>query len=284
MATLRQIRRRIRSVENTRQITKAMEMVAAAKLRRAQTVAEAIRPYTSKMQEVLESLAQSPEIRVDPLFEVREVKREAWVIVASDKGLCGSYNANVFRRMEQRLAGRDLAEVRLIPVGRRALNFFRRREWAHSKDYPELGDQLDLSLATRLAREAAQLFATREVDRVQIVHTHFVSTASRRIVEEKLLPIEPPAAGEKTERDYIFEPSAEEILRLLLPRYVEGRIRTAIADSLASEHSARMLSMGNATRNAGEMIRSLTLAANKARQAAITKELTEIVGGAEALR
>jgi F-type H+-transporting ATPase subunit gamma len=283
MATLKQIRRRIRSVENTRQITKAMEMVAAAKLRRAQQRAESIRPYTAKMQEVLSHLARSPSARNDPLFEIREVHRRAWIVIASDKGLCGSYNHNVFRQVELKLQGMDRSGVLLIPVGRRAVEHFRRRAWEMTDEFRELGDQLRIELAAALGRRAVELYRSGEVDRVDLVFTHFITTASRRVVEEPLLPISPPE-GETGEQEYIFEPSPEVILRILLPRYVEGRVRTALADALASEHSARMLAMGNATRNAEDMIKTLTLVRNRLRQAAITKEITEIVGGAEALR
>jgi F-type H+-transporting ATPase subunit gamma len=286
LATLKQIRRRIRSVENTRQITKAMEMVAAAKLRRAQGRAEAIRPYTAKMQEVLENLATSASVRTDPLFDVRDVKKRAWIVLASDKGLCGSYNTNVLRFQEDRLKDQDRSKVKLIPVGRRAVDYFRRRAWDVSDQFRGLGDQLNIALATALARHAVELYTDEEperVDRVDLIFTHFVTMATRRVVEQPLLPIKP--SGEKqAEKDYIFEPSAEEILRVLLPRYVEGRVRTAMADALASEHSARMLAMGNATRNADEMTKSLTLVMNNLRQAAITKELTEIAGGVEALK
>jgi F-type H+-transporting ATPase subunit gamma len=284
VATVKQIRRRIRSVENTRQITKAMEMVAAAKLRRAQGRAEAIRPYTAKMQEVLESLATSASIRTDPLFEVRDVRRRAWIVISSDKGLCGSYNTNVLRFMEERVKGMDRASVAIIPVGRRALEYFRRRRWEPTDDFGALGDQLDIQLASRVAAYAVDLYRREEADRVDMIFTHFVSTATRRVVEQPLLPIKPPEGAAAVEKDYIFEPSAERILSTLLPRYVDGRVRTAISDALASEHSARMLAMGNATRNANDMIKDLTLLANKLRQGAITRELTEIVGGVEALK
>ena len=283
MATLKQIRRRIRSVENTRQITKAMEMVAAAKLRRAQQRAESIRPYTSKMREVLQSLASSASIRTDPLFQVREVAREGWILLASDKGLCGSYNVNVSRELEKRIKGRDSAGVYLIPVGRRINDYFRRRAWEMDGTFRELGDQLDLNLASGLARRAVQLYREGALDRIRVVYTHFISAASRKVVEEQLLPIEPPQ-GSEGGLEYIFEPSAHAILGALLPRYVEGLVRTALSEALASEHSTRMLAMGNATRNAEDMIRTLTLVGNKLRQAAITKEISEIVGGAEALK
>jgi F-type H+-transporting ATPase subunit gamma len=284
VATLKQLRRRIRSVESTQQITKAMEMVAAAKLRRAQQRAEAIRPFSEKMQQVLQSLAQSSDARTDPLFAVREVKRKAYILLASDKGLCGSYNANIFRHVESGLKSIDPGSVYLIPVGRRAREYFRRRQWEMTGEFTQLGDQLDPVLAMELGRLAVQMYQSEEVDQVDLVYTHFITAASRTIVEEPLLPIKPPEGAAAEDLDYIFEPSAKEILSSLLPRYVEGQIRSAIADALASEHSARMLSMGNATRNAKDMIRSLTLLRNRLRQAAITKELGEIVGGAEALK
>jgi len=322
MATIKDIRRRIRSVQSTQQITKAMEMVAAAKLRRAQERASAARPYALKMTEILQSLAGAAGELHHPLFEVRDVRRRAVVVMASDKGLCGSFNANVFRHVEVELRGADRSHIDLIPVGRRAAEYFGRRGWTGSLRLPEMGDQVGLARASALARHLIGIFERGEVDRVDLVYTHFVSTASRRVVMEDLLPIRPREPGvvahagmhagahahannadanannedanahETTAahavaaagRPYIFEPSPRGIFADLLPRYVQTRVMSAMAESLASEHSARLISMGAATKNAGDMISALTLIRNKLRQAAITKEISELVGGAEALR
>jgi F-type H+-transporting ATPase subunit gamma len=284
MATIKDIRRRIRSVSSTQQITKAMEMVAAAKLRRAQDRILSARPYAAKMTEVLGSLAAAAGERSDPLFDVREVRIRTYVVIASDKGLCGAFNANLFRHAETDLKGCDRAKIDLIPVGRRANDYFGKRGWNRSFRVPELGDQADLAVAQELARHLIGLYTRRETDAVDLLYTKFVSTGSRRIVQERFLPIVPEAGRHGIEKNFIFEPSPEAIFGDLLPRYIRTRVMTAIADSLASEHAARLISMGAATKNAGEMITALTLIRNKLRQAAITKEISELVGGAEALK
>lgn len=319
MATLKDIRRRIRSVGSTQQITRAMEMVAAAKLRRAQERILSARPYAEKMREVLQNLAAATAggDHENPLFHAREVGRRTIVVIASDKGLCGAFNANIFRAAEDRLRGADRGTVELIPIGRRAASYFGRRGWKGTVSIHDLGDTLDVEKARMIARHLIASFADRKTDQVDFLYTRFISVGSRRIVWEPLLPIvqaqaatggkEPgaqaagPHAGEAQSsgtpgtpgvpvaekgpsKDYIFEPSAEAIFDDLLPRYVQTRILMAMGDSLASEQAARLISMTAATKNAGEMITALTLVRNKLRQAAITKEISELVGGAEALR
>ena len=284
MATLKQLRRRIRSVQSTQQITKAMEMVAASKLKRAQERAVASRPYASRIYDMLESLTGAARSLSHPLFEARPGARRALVVVASDKGLCGSYNMNIFRTAERRVAefGRDAVD--LVAVGRRANQYFRKRGYSVPWSLPELGDQADPARARLLAGELARLFLEKRVDQVELLFTRFVSTATRRVRMETLLPIG-TASGEKARpKDYIFEPSPEALFEALLPRYVENRILQVLSESLASEHSARMISMGAATKNAKEVIDNLTLVLNRLRQAAITRELSEIVGGADALK
>jgi F-type H+-transporting ATPase subunit gamma len=286
MATIKEIRRRIRSVQSTQQITKAMEMVAAAKLRRAQDRSVSARPYAAKMTEILKSLSMVPGERSHPLFEKREIKRRTIVVISSDKGLCGSFNANVIRQAELIVRGAEHEHIDLIPVGRRSVQYFTRRDRTGSFQIPELGDQVRLERALSLARAITDMYVKRETDQVDFVFTHFVSTATRRIVHEVFLPIAPeedPGKARAT-KDYIFEPSADEIYAELLPRYVLTRVMSAMADSIASEHAARLLSMSAATKNARELIDSLTLIRNKLRQAAITKEISELIGGAEALK
>ncbi len=282
MATLKQIRRRIRSVQSTEQITRAMKMVAAAKLRKAQSRAEAARPYAGAMERTLVNLSGAARSLSHPLFEQRELKRVLLAVVASDKGLCGAFNANVFRRAERRIAelGRD--RVRLAPIGKRTCAYFVRRGWSLQDAVRTLGDQVDLELVRELAGRVIGLFLAGEVDRVEFLYTRFITTSRRSVEIGTLLPVA-PEAGAEGEVDFIFEPDPETIFNALLPRYIQTRILSILADSLASEHSARMIAMGNATRNAEDMTASLTLMANKLRQAAITKELLEIVGGASAL-
>jgi len=282
MATVKQIRRRIRSVQSTRQITKAMEMVAAAKLRKAQARAEAARPYAAQMAAVLANLSAAARTLAHPLFQERAARRVLVAVVASDKGLCGSFNTNVFRRAEEHIAAIGRENTVLAPVGRRACSYFGRRQWGLERAVRKLGDTVDLNMVRTLGRSAVDMFLSGEVDRVDFVHTRFITTARRQVEVVPLVPIQ-PAAEAAGETAYIFEPDAETIFNDLLPRFIDTRILSVLADSLAAEFSARMLAMGNATQNADEMIAALTLKANKLRQAAITRELSEIVGGAAVL-
>jgi F-type H+-transporting ATPase subunit gamma len=283
MASLRDIRRRIRSVQNTQQITKAMEMVSAAKLRRAQTRLEAARPYGHKLKEMLENLAGVAADIQHPLFEVRPVRKRALVVITGDKGLAGSYNANVLRRAEAYMRSEEGERTGLITVGRKAGDYFRRRGYPRLKHYQEIGDPVDITKAQGLSREIMDYFLTGEVDEILLLGTRFISAMTRSLTLETFLPIEPPV-GKTEATNYIFEPDAAAIFGSLLPRYVANRMLMVLLESSASEHGARMVSMGSASKNAREMIDKLTLQRNRARQAAITKEISEIVGGAEALK
>jgi F-type H+-transporting ATPase subunit gamma len=283
MATLADIRRRIRSVQNTQQITKAMEMVSAAKLRRAQGRLEAARPYGRKMREMLENLAAEAAELDHPLFEKRAVVRRALVIVTSDKGLAGSYNANVIRRAEAHMKSEKGARTVLITIGRKGGDYFRRRNYPILRHYQEIGDPVDMPRAQALSREIVGCFLSGEVDEINLLGTRFISAVSRSLTQETFLPIEPPA-GKAELTNPIFEPDAERIFAALLPGYVANRMLMALLEASASEHGARMVAMGSASANAVEMIDKLTLVRNRVRQAAITKEIAEIVGGAEALK
>ena len=283
MATLRDLKRRIKSVQNTKQITKAMEMVSAAKLRRAQTRLERARPFGLMMKEVLENLAAvAAEVR-HPLFEKREVSRRALVVITADKGLAGSYNANVIRRAEAYLKSEEGSRTALVTIGRKGGDYFRRRGYTIIKHHQEIGDQVDFAKAQAISREIVALFLDGEVDEILLLGTRFISAMSRALTLETFLPIEPPA-GKADPQNYIFEPDAPTIFASLLPRFVANRMLMALLESSASEHGARMVAMGSASRNAKDMIERLTLLRNRLRQAAITKEIAEIVGGAEALK
>ena len=283
MATLRDIKRRIKSVRNTQQITKAMEMVAAAKLRRAQGRAVAARPYARGMEEMLGNLAATLAQMQHPLTEARPVQKRAVLVFASNRGLAGSYNAQIIRFTEQQLRAAEGGEVRLVLIGKKLNDYFRRRSYPVLQMYPDLPDQAQLEVAQRLTRQAIDWFMNGEVDAVDLVYSQFVSAMTRNTVRVPFLPI---GAGVTAgvARDYIFEPNAAELVDRLLPRYVTTRMLQAFAESYASEHSARMLAMGAARKNAGELIDGLVLKRNRLRQATITKELSEIVGGAEALK
>jgi len=283
MATLRDIKRRIKSVQSTQQITKAMEMVSAAKLRRAQGRLEAARPYGAKMKETLENLAAAAAEVQHPLFEKRTVSRRALVVISADKGLAGSYNASVLRRAEAYLRSEEGAKTSLITIGRKGGDYFRRRKAPILKHYQEIGDQVDIQKAAAVSREIVQFFASGEVDEILVLGTRFISAMSRALKLETFLPIEPPE-GKKEPAGYIFEPDAATIFASLVPRYAANRMVMMLLEASASEHGARMVAMGSASRNARDMIEALTLVRNRVRQAAITKEIAEIVGGAEALK
>jgi len=285
MPSLRDIKRRIKSVQNTQQITRAMEMVAAARLRKAQQRVEAARPYGLKMQQMLESLAAAAAGLRHPLFEEREVKTTLLVVISSDRGLAGSYNSNIIRTATRYLQKAPEGSVRLGIIGKKANEFFKRRPFPIDFAITDFGGMPDLIRIRRLAMDITDKFQRGEVDEVKLLYTRFVSTVSYKLTLERFLPIEKPASEENiAATDYIFEPDAANIFGSLVPRYCVTKILQAMLESFASEFGSRMIAMGNATRNAKEMIDHLTLVRNKARQASITKELLDIVGGVEALK
>jgi F-type H+-transporting ATPase subunit gamma len=295
MASVQDIKRRIRSVRNTRKITRAMELVAAAKLRRAQTRIEAMRPYAETMRELIAGVGRaSSSVRL-PLLEQREqVESVLLVPLTGDRGLAGAFNAQIIRRalaVERRLVA-DGTSVRWLAVGKkgRSTLAFRKKdvvgEFVGFTDRPAYAD------AQAIAHRAAELFTEGEVDRVVLVYNTFVSALTQQVTEQDLLPISPDLlvtdeqerADDAMRGDFIFEPEPEEILERLLPVYLETQLYRALLESTASEQGARMTAMRNASKNAGELIEGLTLQMNRARQAEITQEILEVVAGAEALR
>lgn len=286
MASLKDLRRRIRSVKSIQQVTKAMEMVAAAKLRRAQARALAARPYAKKLTEMLDNLAAAASELEHPLFKAREVKTTALVVVTSDRGLAGAYNTNLIRAAELRLRAAAPGAIQLVLVGRKARDYFKRRKYPVMAVHTPVPAEADLEFVRQLTATLIEAFESGTVDRVEVLYTQFVSALNRRVTTEVFLPIGAESADGKKppEGDTIFEPDAETIFAELLPRYAMAKLFAASADALASEHGARMIAMGSARKNAGEMIDHLVLVRNRLRQAAITKEIAEIVGGAEALK
>src|SRR5262245_20666129 len=289
MPTLRDIRRRIRSVESTQKITRAMKLVAAAKLRRAQERVIAARPYASKMAELLGHLVASTESAdgaEHPLLEQREGPRRLIVIITADKGLAGAFNANIVRRALEFIRESNATALALVVVGRKARDFYRRRQWTIKRDLIGFWDRLAYSHAVELADYFMDQYLGGEVDEVYLIYNEFRSVAVQRPVREQLLPI-PRAHVEgdgEAPVEYIYEPSPQAILGDLLPRHVRTQVYHALMESLAGEYGARMTAMEAATKNAKEMIDVLTIQYNKARQERITKELLDIVGGAEALK
>ncbi len=285
MPSTRDLTRRIRSVKGTQQITKAMKMVAAAKLRRAQQAVTNARPYADTLSKVLANVAARTE-ESHPLLERREGGQTWLVVVSSDKGLCGSFNANLLRQIEKDLKKKRWPDVELILIGRKASDYFKVREFPVAHQERDTMNRLTAADGPRLGSMFMEAFTSGQVDEVWIAYNKFVSVLRQEITIEQLLPIQPPEADPNADdagTDYLYEPNAEGLLAALLPAYVETEIQTVLYDSAAAEQASRMTSMGAATKNAGEMIDALTMLYNRTRQAAITKELIEIVSGAQAL-
>jgi F-type H+-transporting ATPase subunit gamma len=288
MASMRQIRSRIRTAKNIQQITKAMKMVAAARLKRAQDRVQSARPYSEKMREAMGSLGRAVGTTVKhPLLEVREPVRIGILSITADRGLCGSYATNILKKTAEVLKPFDPTQTRILVVGRKGQNFFRRRPYPVIAEYEMNMTGASFAEAQAIGRKVREMYISGEVDVVYLVYTKFFSAMTQRPVSVPLLPIAPEANDDIPEMggdDYLFEPDAESILGRVLPRYVDIVIYQALLEAVASEHGSRMTAMSSATDNAGKMISGLTLVLNRARQANITKEIAEIVGGAEAIK
>jgi F-type H+-transporting ATPase subunit gamma len=281
MPALIDIRRRIRSVKNTQQITKAMKMVSAAKLRRAQEAMFAARPYSRKMLEVLGSLASRARPDAHPLLQEREGPRRLLVVVTADKGLCGGFNANIIRAATRFLEGRRADDLQLELVGRKGRDFFKRRVWQVRAEHVGVFQALKYATARELAGELIKLYCEGGSDGVFLVYNEFKSVIQQRVVVEQLLPIPRQELPERQPAlDYLYEPDAASIFDSLLPKHVEIQVWRALLESSAAEHGARMTAMDAATNNAADMIDRMTLYMNKVRQAGITKEIIEVVSGA----
>ncbi|TAK34275.1 MAG: ATP synthase F1 subunit gamma [Chloroflexota bacterium] len=286
MISVRLVRRRIRSVQNTQKVTNAMQMISASKMRRGQARVLATRPYAEKMREVLADLASVPRTESDihPLLEEREARRIGVVLVTSDRGFCGGFNGNMNRRAASFMLEQSVPSS-VIAVGRKGRDFMVRYRRDLMADFTGLGDQPSFLDTLPISRIVIDEYTAGNLDRVYLAYTRFQSLAVQRPVIQQLLPIQPPAGFETQQRhtDYIYEPNPQAVLAALLPRYVEMQVYHAVLESVASEHSARMVAMRNATDAAEEMVQELTLVMNKARQEQITKELLELAGGAAAL-
>jgi F-type H+-transporting ATPase subunit gamma len=295
VAVVRDIRRRIKSVTNTRKITRAMELVAAAKLRKAQARIEAMRPFADRMLELMAGTARaSTSVRGLPLLQQRdEIKTVALVPVAGDRGLSGAFNSQVIRRVLalERQLRRESKQVKWVPVGRKPAGTLRFRRYELDGEFSGFADEPRYADAQAVAHRLAELYTEEEVDRVTIVYNAFVSPLVQRVTVFDILPLsedlletdEEERERDTLQGDFIFEPEPEEILARLLPVYIETELYRALLESAASKHGAQMTAMRNASKNAGELIDSLTLAMNRARQAEITQEILEVVAGADAL-
>ena len=290
MPSLRDIRTRITSVKSTRQITKAMKMVAAAKLRRAQDAVLRTRPYAILLDQALGRVAAraaaEESASVNPLLAAREAHLAEVVVITSDRGLAGGFNSNIIRRVQRFIteAGDTWERIELSTIGRKAKDFLRARKLAVRKDWVGVHQGLTYEKAEGIAQELVKRYLAGEVDSVFLCYNEFKSAIAQLPVVVQLLPLKPPAVAAEAAIDFLYEPSRDALLAELLPRHVAMQVWRALLESAASEHGARMSAMESATKNAEEMIAALTLQYNRARQAYVTKELMEIVGGAEALK
>ncbi|TAM84593.1 MAG: ATP synthase F1 subunit gamma [Acidobacteria bacterium] len=284
MATLRDIRRRIGSVRNTKQITRAMKVVAASRLRRSQERIFNARPYANQMMALLESLAARLEQQQHPLLARRTERKVLLIVVTADRGLCGAFNANLLRTSQNYIHECGADKVSLMAVGRKGRDYFRKRPVNIMAEYVNIFRQLEFSHAKALAERIIELYTSEKVDAVDFVYNEFKSMMAQNVKVERYLPIEPRiAAGGEYYSEYIFEQPPAEILEALLPRYVEVQVFRALLESQAAENAARMTAMDSATNNADDLIEALRLKLNRLRQAGITKEIIEVVSGAQAL-
>ena len=298
MPSLQSLRRKIASVKNTQKITKAMKMVAAAKLKRAQDRILSSRPYAHQLRDVVRHLAERASPISHPLLRKREGHKTELLVITSDRGLCGAFNANILRQATEFLKehSEQGEQVSVSPAGRKGCDFFRRRTWTIRQEWPGIFDRLSFEHALDMGQDIIQHYNNGTFDQLYVVYNEFKSVMQQRVVVEKLLPIESldeeagearPEQSEGTAKAvgaYLFEPDEDELLETLLPKHFQVQAFRVLLESAAAEQAARMTAMDGATRNAGELIQKVTLFYNKTRQAAITKELMDIVGGAEALK
>ena len=286
MPSLKQIKRRITSVKSTQQITRAMKMVAAAKLRRAQENIIKARPYSNKLKQVIRELAEHADPSMHPLLAVRPVKEIGVVVVTSDRGLAGSFNTNIIKRAIREIENvkKIDPEIHLVTIGRKGTDFFRKRGYDIIQSHIHLFQDLHFGAAASVGESLIDLYVHAKLDRIYLIYNEFKSAIQQFVVVEQLLPIIPEEAPVRRGIDFLYEPDALNVLSGVLPLYVNVQMWRVFLESNAAEHGARMTAMENATENAKELIDSLTLHYNKARQAAITKELLEVVSGAEGMR
>ena len=288
MATLRDIKRRIKAVQSTSKITKAMKMVAAAKFRRAQQRMFEMRPYAERMSAVLSSLSNGADTEIHPLLAVRKIKNVEVLVVTSDRGLCGAFNTNILKAAAVHIAKlkNEGFEVSISAVGRKARDYYKRRNIEQRKSWAGISGKISYANAQEIAGQIIENYTNETVDEVILVYNEFKSAAAQKVVVSRLLPLAPIEQNPDSLPvfNFLYEPSEQEIFKNLLPKNVEIQIFRALLESQASEEAARMAAMENATKAANDMINSLTLQYNKARQASITKELMDIVGGVEALK
>lgn len=284
MANLKDIRNRIKSVKSIQQVTRAMKMVAAAKLRKSQERMEQARPYATRLENLIQSLLPDVNRSMLKVLDVREVQRIAFVVLTSDRGLAGSFNSNIIKKAEQKIGEFGEENSELVCIGRKGRDHFKKRDYNIADSFAEFWNELIYEDAIDMSSGIINRFISKEVDEVRVIYNYFRNIGSQEVVVEKLLPVSFDDSNDKKAVDRIYEPSKLEIVQSLIPRHLNIQMWKYLLESFASEQAARMVAMENATENAEEMIKDLTMEFNKARQTAITKEILEIVGGAEALK
>lgn len=282
MANLKDIRDRIKSVKSIQKVTKAMKMVAAAKMRRAQERMEQSRPYSNSIKEVIEHLLPDLDPGMLPLLDVRKVKRKAYVVVSADRGLAGAFNTNILKLAQKEIDQFGRENVDLFCIGKKSRDHFKRREYNIIESHVEFWAEMNFENAMMIGRSIIDHFTSGRVDEIHVLYNYFINVGQQEVKSETLLPLLFDNVKKET-HNRLYEPSKEELVKSLIPRHLNVQMWKYLLESYASEQAARMLSMENATSNAQDMIKDLTLQFNKARQAAITTEMLEIVGGAEAL-
>lgn len=283
MANLKDIRNRIKSVKSIQKVTKAMKMVAAAKMRRAQEHMEEARPYAQRLTEVIQHLLPDVDREILDLLDVRSVNRVAYVVVTSDRGLAGSFNTNILKKAQKDIDTIGKNNVDIFCIGKKARDYYKQREYTIIDSHTDFWNELYYGDAIRIGKGIISHFTEKRVDEIHVVYNEFMNVANQYVESEKLLPLE-FEGEESVQLDRLYEPDKNELVKSLIPRHLNIQVWKYLLESFASEQAARMVAMENATENAEEMIKDLTMEFNKARQASITKEILEIVGGAEALK
>ena len=282
MASLKDLRNKIKSIKSIQQVTNAMKMVAAAKLRKSQENMEKARPYTSAIEEMINHLIPDIDRSLLPILETRDIKKKLFLVISSDRGMAGAFNSNIIKKTEEKVSEFGSKNSFLICLGKKSHDYFKRRDYNIIDSYRDFWNTLDISIALQIGEIITHKYLEREIDAVEVIYNEFISVASQKIFCKSFLPVE-YNPDEKKSCDLLYEPSKEDVVKTLIPKHLNIQLWQFLLESNASEQAARMVAMENATDNAGEMISDLSIEYNKARQAAITTEIIEIVSGANAL-
>jgi len=282
LASLKDLRNKIKSIKSIQQVTNAMKMVAAAKLRKSQENMEKARPYTNAIEGMINHLIPDIDRSLLPILETREIKKKLFLVVSADRGMAGAFNSNIIKQTELKVKEFGTSNSLLICIGKKSHDYFKRRDYNIVESYRDFWNTLDISIALKIGEIIIDKYLDKEIDTVEVIYNEFISLASQKLICKSFLPIA-YEADEKESCDLLYEPSKEDVVKTLIPKHLNVQLWQFLLESNASEQAARMVAMENATENAGEIISDLSIEYNKARQAAITTEIIEIVSGANAL-